>query len=94
MSTDFGDDNIRKLREAGPIIGEQRKARRIAAEDAKKQQTKIEQQQRAEKNRLAVAEGEVERRKAIGAVGKRGRRSLIRTSEKGLPTNLGGSNAV
>ena len=81
----------RKLREAGPIIGEQRKARREAKEAAEKQKIEIAKQQKIEQGNVARAESEVNRRKTVAGVSRRGRQSLIRTSPTGLATNLGGT---
>ena len=51
----------------------------------KRQQAEIAAQRQKEDARLAESEGEIARRKAMAKSGTAGRRSLIRTSETGLP---------
>ncbi len=56
-----------------------------ARRNQKRQQAEIAAQRQKEDARLAESEGEIARRKAMAKSGASGRRSLIRTSETGLP---------
>lgn len=82
-------DTVQKLQEAGPIIGSQRKERRIGKEKAKTAAFKIGEQEKKEAARLARESGEVRRREAVAGRARGGRSSLIATTQTGLPSNLG-----
>lgn len=82
-------DTVQKLREAGPIIGEQRKDRRVSKEKAKKAEVKIAEQEQKERKKLQREAGEVKRREAVAGKARGGRQSLIATTQTGLPANLG-----
>ena len=66
-----------------------------AKEARRKQQEALARQEQREKVRLAEADSEVAKRKAMAGSKGAGRRSLIKTSPTGLSQNLGGTtNAV
>lgn len=81
----------RQFREFGPILGAQRKERRISAEKSKKAEERIAGQTAKEARRLQVESAEVKKREATAAKSRGGRSSLIATTQTGLATNLGGT---
>ena len=92
FSNPFSKDGLKKATTASMQLDPGNIARtgKTASGKAKeKQSLLLERQRQREEIKLADADDDIARRKALSKGGKGGRRSLIKTSESGA-TNLGG----